>query len=71
MTYDELNEEYETAMLLKQGYYEYQFRQADGKTLKTMGDFFETENEYSTLVYYKGQGARYDRLVGYSRVKTK
>ena len=35
-----------------------------------MGDFFETENEYMVLVYYRGQGARYDRLVGMSKVKT-
>lgn len=71
MKYDELNQEYEAAVMLKQGYYEYQFRQDDGSTQKTMGDFYETENEYSALVYFRGQGGRYDRLVGYSRVKTR
>lgn len=70
MAYDEERQEYEVSVLLKQGYYDYQFRQEDGSTRQTMGDFYETENEYSILVYYRGQGARYDRLVGYVRVHT-
>ena len=68
MEYNEADGEYEVPILLKQGYYSYQFRQEDGATARTMGDFYETENEYSTLVYYRGQGARYDRLVGYAVV---
>lgn len=71
MEYDEENGQYHAAVLLKQGYYSYQFRQADGSTRRTTGDFYETENEYSAFVYYRGQGARYDRLVAYNRVKTK
>ena len=67
MEYDEAKQQYEVAVLLKQGYYDYQFRQADGATSRTMGDFYETENEYSVLVYYRAQGARTDRLVGYQR----
>ena len=70
MEYNELRHEYEVAVYLKQGYYAYQFRQEDGATGRTMGDFYETENEYSTYVYYRGQGARYDRLVGYTQVNT-
>ena len=68
MEYDEKRGEYEAAVLLKQGYYSYQFRQEDGSTARAAGDFYQTENEYMTLVYYRGQGARYDRLVGYSVV---
>ena len=68
MEYNEERGEYEAAILLKQGYYGYQFRQEDGSTARTMGDFYETENEYIVLVYYREQGSRYDRLVGYSRV---
>ena len=68
MEYDEAHGEYEVAVLLKQGYYGYQFRQEDGSTLRTAGDFFETENEYSVLLYYREQGSRFDRLVAYSRV---
>lgn len=70
MEYDEQHGCYHAAILLKQGYYSYQYVQEDSSTARTMGDFFETENEYMVLVYYRGQGARYDRLVGMSKVKT-
>lgn len=70
MEYDDIKKQYHAAVLLKQGYYSYQFRQENGATARTEGDFYQTENEYSVLVYYRGQGARYDRLVGYSAVKT-
>ncbi|MGN0233578.1 MAG: DUF5103 domain-containing protein [Bacteroidaceae bacterium] len=70
MEYDEQSGQYHAAVMLKQGYYSYQYRQEDGSTRLTEGDFFETENEYTTMVYYRAQGARYDRLVGVSSVKT-
>lgn len=70
MEYDDINKRYHAAIMLKQGYYSYQYIQEDGSTARTMGDFFETENEYTILVYYHGQGARYDRLVGLSIVHT-
>ena len=66
MEYDELRQEYHADLLLKQGYYSYEFLQQDGLTRRTMGSFFETENEYQVLVYYRQQGARFDRLTGYS-----
>ena len=66
MEYDELKEEYHAAILLKQGYYSYEFIQKDGLMQRAMGSFFETENEYQVLVYYRAQGARHDRLAGYS-----
>ncbi len=75
MQYDALAGEYRAAVLLKQGYYDYQLRQPDangkGSTLLTDGDFYETENEYTIYVYYRAQGERYDRLVGYSRINSK
>ena len=74
MTYDEKAGAYETAVLLKQGYYNYQFRQLAeggvGKTARTEGDFYQTENEYIILVYHRPQGARYDALVGYTKVQS-
>ena len=48
MKYDDIKKRYEAAVLLKQGYYSYQFVQEDGVTSRTMGDFYETENEYIT-----------------------
>lgn len=75
MAYDEQLGVYEVGVLLKQGYYNYQFLQLDdegrGHTDRTMGDFYETENEYVVLVYHRPQGARYDALVGYQRVLTR
>lgn len=74
MSYDEALGVYEASVLLKQGYYNYQFRQLDadgvGQTARTEGDFYETENEYIVLVYHRPQGERYDALVGYAVVKT-
>ena len=70
MEYDDINHQYHAAVMLKQGYYSYQYRQEDGATARTEGDFYQTENEYSVLVYYRGQGARYDQLVGYSVTNT-
>ena len=68
MEYDDVHQEYHAAILLKQGYYSYEYVQQDGLTARTMGSFFETENEYQVLVYYRAQGARYDRLAAYSIV---
>lgn len=69
MEYDSAAGEYRAAVLLKQGYYSYQLRQRmpdnTGSTLLTDGDFHETENEYTIYIYYRAQGERYDRLVGY------
>ncbi len=65
MDYDDVSRQYHVALLLKQGYYSYEYIQKDALTARTMGSFYETENEYQTLVYYRGQGARYDRLVAY------
>ncbi len=72
MSYDESQCAYECGVLLKQGYYNYQFRQLDshgvGQTVRTEGDFYQTENEYIILVYHRPQGTRYDALVGYQLI---
>lgn len=71
MEYDEAERAYEATLLLKEGYYSYQYlvaRDADpqtGLTGPVEGDFFQTENEYDILVYYRGAADRYDRLVGH------
>ena len=66
MEYDDAHQYYHAAILLKQGYYSDECVQKDGLMQRTMGSFFETENEYEVLVYYRQQGSRYDRLAGYS-----
>ena len=74
MHYDSNLRAYECSVLLKQGYYNYQYRQLDshrvGQTARTEGDFYQTENEYLILVYHRPQGARYDALVGFTTLKS-
>lgn len=59
---------YQTTLLLKQGWYDYQFaikRESGFATEKFEGSYFETENEYEVLVYFRNLGSRYDQLVSY------
>ena len=65
MTYDEQQQTYHASILQKQGYYSYQFLTADGGIPASEGSFYQTENRYQVLVYYKGSGERTWRLVGY------
>lgn len=60
---------YELTILLKQGYYNYQYlvkREGEnaGMVMPIEGSFGQTENEYLFLVYYRGVGQRHDRLIG-------
>lgn len=59
---------YEGQAFLKQGFYNYLFAKVDKSTGKIdlealEGNWYETENNYTILVYYRPFGARYDRLV--------
>ncbi|MCB8999729.1 MAG: DUF5103 domain-containing protein [Bacteroidales bacterium] len=70
MIYNPQTQSYELRMLLKQGYYNYRYEfLKDGKTAGdaglTEGNFYETEDDYLILVYYRGSSSRYDRLLGY------
>ena len=65
MQYDDATQTYHTSLLLKQGYYSYQFLTPSGGTPASEGSFFQTENRYQALVYYKETGARTWQLVGY------
>lgn len=73
MTYNARSECYEANILLKAGYYNYMYLATDntssvwparGKTEPAEGDFYQTENEYAFLAYYRPAGARYWQLVG-------
>lgn len=59
---------YEVAFRLKQGFYNYKYVMIDksGKLNEgaISGNFYQTENNYKVLVYYRDLGARYDRLIG-------
>lgn len=68
MYYDDYSKTYKCALLLKQGFYNYKYVLYDSKNGlnegKISGDFFQTENDYKVLVYYRDLGARYDRIIG-------
>ena len=66
MAYDDEQHIYRASVMQKQGYYSYQFLLADDGSLSpTEGNYYQTENNYQVLVYYKGIGERTWRLVGY------
>lgn len=75
MEYNYEKTRYEASILLKQGYYSYQYLMLDSNgsptVMPTEGSYFQTENKYSALVYFRGQGERTDRLVGYKEIKLK
>ncbi len=65
---------YEGVVYLKQGYYSYQYlvMEPDGTVhnLPSEGNFFQTENSYQALLYYKGNSDRTYRLVGRANINT-
>ena len=72
MEYDNDSQLYTNSILQKQGYYSYQYLWVtdDGLThpLPSEGNFYQTENQYQVLVYYKGIGERTWRLVAFSQI---
>ena len=65
LTYDGNHGIYQGRLLQKQGYYSYRFVTEDGRWAPPEGNFYQTENRYQALIYYKGIGERTWRLVGY------
>jgi hypothetical protein len=60
---------YEKALLIKQGFTNFEYTVADSKGVIDSenaidGNFYQTENDYSILVYYRENTGRYDRVVG-------
>lgn len=71
MTYNEQTKMYEKAILIKQGFtnYNYVVTDKNGKIKHRDaidGNFFQTENNYTAIVYYRGNNDRYDRVIGVS-----
>jgi hypothetical protein len=70
MSYNLETKSYELDILLKQGYYNYEYvyimddsRFPDAAFLE--GSYFETENDYVVYVYLSTNTSRYDRLIAY------
>ncbi|MEO7176218.1 MAG: DUF5103 domain-containing protein [Saprospiraceae bacterium] len=76
MVYDEKTNCYIANIFLKQGYYDYIYAMSapdkcnlDSSELE--GNWYETENTYNILIYYRQQGERYDRLVANGAISSK
>ena len=69
MVYDDLNKVYKCALLLKQGFYNYKYVGIENNGILdeglVSGNFYQTENNYKVIVYYRDLGTRYDRIVGF------
>ncbi|RXR23977.1 type IX secretion system plug protein [Flavobacterium stagni] len=69
MDYNEKKGLYEKAIMVKQGFTNYCFTVADSNgTIDNAnaidGNFYQTENDYMVLVYYRENNQRYDRVIG-------
>lgn len=69
MIYDSQSGYYKNVQLLKQGFYNYKhiIVDKDGNIDEgsISGDYWQTENSYKVLVYYRDLGSRYDEIIGF------
>jgi hypothetical protein len=75
MTYNFSEEQYECTILLKQGWYDYEYvflKNGDTEGVASLfeGSHYETENDYQVIVYYRNPLDRYDRIIGSATVNT-
>jgi hypothetical protein len=75
MTFNTEKGVYEGTAFLKQGYYNYTFIAADKNNPQQRndleGNYWETENTYTILMYYKGFTDRSDQLIGVSKISSR
>jgi hypothetical protein len=72
LLFSEHKKRWETSIYLKTGYYNYTYLTIDRKKntstfTDTEGNHWETENRYTILAYYHGNGLLYDRVIGYQQ----
>lgn len=73
MKYDYSEKCYKTCIRLKLGYYSFKYLQKSPNgsisIMPTEGNFWQTENEFQSLIYYRTPSDRSDRLVGYGKIR--
>lgn len=65
---------YETQILLKQGFYNYNFVTLEQNTINEIelnGSHIETENEYQLVVYYNPNNSLHYEVVGFTNINSK
>ena len=75
MEYDPERRGYKKSLLLKQGYYDYMYIVKDiasgtASLAPVNGDFWETNNMYHIFVYLFDPIENYDKLIGYTVIKS-
>lgn len=74
MQYDNQAQCYWLTALVKQGGYDYQYwfvpKNQKTTTQRVDGSYWQTDNEYAIYVWWRPFGARYDRLVGVSVIRS-
>ena len=74
LTYDFNKQAYTGKVLLKQGYYNYIFvhpnENGGVSSALTEGTHWQTKNDYTLIMYNRGMGLRYDRIIGYLKPST-
>ncbi len=77
MTWNDDKVCFEKELLLKNGYYNYCYMTKDARNPNapasfqgTEGSVWDTENQYSVFVYYRGFSGRSDELVGYTETNS-
>lgn len=73
LAYNFSKQGFETQLLLKQGYYNYQYVFVDKANMIAdfslmEGNHFETTNDYNISVYYLEPGSYYYQLIGYQKI---
>ncbi len=75
MVYNQDKGVYETTLLLKNGYYNYDYVTVDQQGGPacfdlTEGNLWDTENNYTILVYYRSVNGRSDELIGITNINS-
>jgi hypothetical protein len=69
MDFNEEQGVYEKAVMIKQGFTNYMYTVTDSKGIidgknAVDGNYYQTENDYHVIVYYRENNERYDRVIG-------
>ncbi|MEN8121960.1 MAG: type IX secretion system plug protein domain-containing protein [Bacteroidota bacterium] len=78
MTFNESKQQYTLTLILKQGYYNYQYVfKSEGLSIdktnqwfSVEGNYYQTENDYFLLTYYKNPTDLTDEIVGFAKINS-
>ncbi|UAY53291.1 type IX secretion system plug protein [Ferruginibacter albus] len=75
MKFNEVTKEYEINEFLKQGYYSYGYllvnKKDPSQTSMPDGNYMETENVYTVLIYYRSFSDQADQLIGIATIDSR